>query len=342
MSKRVLITGANGAIGKECVKLLAEGKTDYSIRCLVHNKQRTKKRIGRYSNILELIEGDLTKPETLEKLTKEVDFVIHLAAVIPPIAHKNPKLAYNVNVGGTKNLIEALEKNSPNAFLLFASSITVYGDRLNTPNIKVGDKLKESLNDGYGKAKIEAEKLIQQSKINWTIFRLTGIIDPKLNKPDPLMFHMPLNTNLEICTTLDCARAFVNSLEHQKELSHKIFNLGGGSTCQVVFKDFLAEAFERSGLGPLNFPNGAFATANFHCGFYSDSDLLNNIVGFQKETLQDYYTQMEAAIPAWQKFFAKLFSPVIKQAMLKSSKPYKAFKTKNAEGIKQFFTSQNR
>jgi len=44
--------------------------------------------------------------------------------------------------------------------------------------------------------------------------------------------------------------------------------VAGGETCRAKFKDFLGTAFKVSGLGKVNFPGGAFGTANFHCGYY--------------------------------------------------------------------------
>ena len=337
MKKNVLITGGNGAIGKEAVKFLSDKSDLYNITCLVHNEAKAKKRIGRYQSQMNFVAGDITKSKDLESVTKNVDFVIHLAAIIPPLADKKPDLAYEVNVVGTQNLIKAIEKNSPNAFFLYSSSISVYGDRVSKPNIKVGDPLSPSMDDEYGQTKVETEKLIQESNLDWTIFRLSGILDPKLNGPNPLMFHMPLETSFEICTTRDCGRAFVNALEHREQLSKRIFNLAGGESCRAIFSDFLNVALKLGGLGKCDFPEGAFAKTNFHCGYYVDGNDLEEIVHFQQDTKEDYFEMMADAIPEWQKISARLFRPIIKWGMLQTSDPWKAKRSKDKYGMKRYF-----
>jgi len=337
MKKRILVTGGSGAIGKEAIKLLADQTENYEVFCLVHNQARAEKRIGKYKTKIKFVQGDITRLSSIEPHTHNLEYVIHLAAIIPPLADQKPELAQAVNFNGTKNLIELIEKNSPNAFFLYSSSISVYGDRLNTPDIKVGDKLIASMGDAYGQTKIDTEKIIQESSLKWSIFRLTGIMDPKLNSPNALMFHMPLKTNFEICTTRDCGRAFVNALIHENELKNTIFNLAGGESCRAPFHEILSTAFGISGMGKLNFPEGAFATANFHCGYYADGDDLENIVHFRKDTKEDYFRMMGEAIPEWQKLSAKLFAPIVKWAMLQTSDPWKAKKSNDKYGMKRYF-----
>jgi hypothetical protein len=62
---------------------------------------------------------------------------------------------------------------------------------------------------------------------------LTGIFDPR-QKLDPLLFHMPLNTCIEMATTRDTGYALVEALEHVAELQGRTFNLGGGEKCPVT------------------------------------------------------------------------------------------------------------
>lgn len=336
MKKTVLVTGATGAIGKEVIKHLV-ALNNYQVYALVRSSKQVKSRIGKYAHKINLIYGDITKPKSLDKIPAGMDHVIHLAALIPPVADKKPELAQQINVRGTSNLIEHLEKKSPHAFFQFSSSISVYGDRIENPNIKVDDELKSSDYDEYGQSKIDTEKLIQKSKLKWVIYRLSGILDPELNAPDPLMFHMPLNTHFEMCTTRDCGRAFVNALEKADLLSGRVFNLAGGETCRATFDEFLSSAFQVSGLGKLDFPKQAFAEKNFHCGYYVDGAELEHILHFQQDSKEDYFNLMKQALPKWQILAAKLFAPIIKWFMLQSSDPWKAWKKKDPEGMKRFF-----
>lgn len=317
--KSVLLTGASGTVGFEVLKQLVE--TDkYSITVFDKKTKAAVKKLQKYSDKVELIYGDITVAKDVEKIAINKDVVIHLAAIIPPLADDNPQLAARVNTGGTKLLIKAFEQYSPEAFFIYSSSISVYGDRLKSPFIKVGDALIPSKGDEYAKTKIAAEDLLKKSNLDYTIFRLAAIMGG--HKMSKLMFHQPLDTSLEIATPRDTARAFVKAIPKQKQLSKKVFNLGGGENCRTTYKDFLARSFAIYGLGSFNLPPKAFAEKNFHCGFYTDGDELDDLLNFRKDSLADYFAAEKANFSAIKKFGASLFRKPIKWYLLKQSEPY--------------------
>jgi nucleoside-diphosphate-sugar epimerase len=69
-----------------------------------------------------------------------------------------------VNATGTRHLVEYLKQHSPNAFFIYASSVSVYGDRLTDAMIRVGDPLLPSVADEYPKTKIEAKKIVMDTQ----------------------------------------------------------------------------------------------------------------------------------------------------------------------------------
>ncbi|HLV42388.1 MAG TPA: NAD(P)-dependent oxidoreductase, partial [Brumimicrobium sp.] len=285
---KILLTGGSGAVGQNVLKQLCENKDNEIVAFDVKNK-RTQKFYKSFSNKITVHYGDISKKEDVVALAKDIDFVIHLAAIIPPLADLNPSLAFKVNVEGTRNLINALEEHSKNAFFLYASSVSIYGDRLNDPLIKVGDPLDPSEGDEYAKTKIKAELAVQNSQLDWSIFRLSAIMGTDNHKISNLMFHMPLETSMEITTPKNTGRAFANAVNHKAELSKRIFNLGGGEECRISYREFLTRSFKVFGLGKLNFPENSFANHNFHCGYYADGDDLENILHFRKDTITSYF-----------------------------------------------------
>jgi nucleoside-diphosphate-sugar epimerase len=330
----VLLTGASGTVGSEVLKQLAAMK---NIRLTVFDKQsgRTKKIFATYKNNVEIIYGDLCNEEDISNIPLNLDAVIHLAAIIPPLADEKPDLTHKVNVLGTKALIERLEATSPNVFLLYSSSISVYGDRLKSPFINVDDPLNPSENDIYAESKIEAEKLIRNSHLTWSIFRLAAIM--KNHKISKLMFHMPLSTKLEICTPTDTAKAFTEAVFKRNQLNQKIFNLGGGESCCTTYEDFLERSFGIFGLGALNFPKLAFANRNFHCGFYEDGYLLDEILHFRNDTLETYFEQQKKTIPLAIKILAFTFRSFLKKFLLIQSEPYNSIRKNNKSLMQLFF-----
>lgn len=334
MKKHILLTGASGSVGYEILQQLIS-KKQYHITVFDIKSKNSQKKLKKFNNKCNIIYGDISSKSDVDKITKNQDVVLHLAAIIPPLADDSPPLAEKVNVQGTKNLIESLQKNSPQAFFVYSSSVSVYGDRVKNPNIKVGDPLIPSEGDEYAVTKITSENILRNSRLNWTIFRLSAIMgNHKISK---LMFHMPLETSMEICTPKDTARAFVNSIEQQAILSNKIFNLGGGISCRLTYRELLSQSFKIFGLGALNFPEKAFAEKNFHCGNYIDGDDLEAILHFRRETKEDYFNKVASELNPIIKIFTICFRCIIKKILLLKSEPYRAYHQKNTVMIKRFF-----
>ncbi len=254
--KKILLTGASGTVGIETLQHLVE-HTDYEITVFDLKTQNSVKKLAPFRSRVEIMYGDISNRQEVLKVAQDKDVAIHLAAVIPPLADIDPEMAYSVNVRGTENLIYALEKNSPDCYLIFSSSISVYGDRMKNPQICITDILQPSPGDQYGETKVLCESLIRKSKLSWSIFRLAAIMgNHKISK---LMFHMPLDTPMEICTPKDTGRAFAKAIEKQKKLEKQIFNLGGGADCVITYESFLDKMFAEFGLGEADFPQKAFA-----------------------------------------------------------------------------------
>lgn len=336
---RVLITGGSGTVGQIVLKKLCKNR-EYEVTAFDLKTKQSQKFYKPFQDSIKVCYGDLSNKEDVLSISKKVDFVIHLAAIIPPLADENPSLAHKVNVVGTQNLISSLELHSPDAFFLYASSVSVYGDRLENPLIRVGDLLVPSLGDEYAKTKIKAEKLVQESKLLWSIFRLSAIMGTDNHKISGLMFHMPLSTSLEITTPEDTATAFVNAIAKSELLDQRIFNLGGGEQCRITYQEFLSNSFSIFGLGALDFPEHAFAEKNFHCGFYSDGDELEKILAFRNDTIESYFKKVENSVSLLKKSATHIFSKIIKSYILKQSEPLKAYMEDDDILIQRFFTQK--
>jgi len=333
---KILLTGASGTVGFETLQHLVQNP-DYEITVFDLRTRKSENVLAPFYKRVEILYGDISNPEALEKASQNKDVVIHLAAIIPPIADDDPALAYRVNVTGTENLVRALEKHSPDCHLLFSSSISVYGDRITNPEIYVGDRLKASPGDEYGETKIRCERIICQSNLSWSVFRLAAIMgNHKISK---LMFHMPLDTSLEICTPQDTGRAFANAVEFKSELQNQIFNVGGGKDCVISYRLFLKKMFEEYGLGDINFPEKAFAEKNFHCGIMQDGHKLEEIIHFRRQTLADYFGMVNQQVHPLQKRLTFLLKSVIKRWLLSQSEPYAAYRKQNKTEIEHFFNS---
>lgn len=124
-SRLVLVTGGCGFIGSNLIDYLLE--QGYQVRILDNLEVNSAKYLARQP--VELIVGDIRDYATVTKAVDGVWGVVHLAAqtgVIPSI--ENPWLDYEVNIGGTLNLLRASTEHQVKRFI-FASSNAPVGEQ---------------------------------------------------------------------------------------------------------------------------------------------------------------------------------------------------------------------
>lgn len=154
----ILVTGGSGFIGQYLVKELLDHK--------YHVKILTRKEISEAENV-EVIKGDITKPETLNEAFHNVDAVFHNAAYAADYGKK--RMIYEVNVKGTYNVVKMCEKNNINR-VVYTSSAGVYGFP-NTGELITEDSAKKPMNP-YQKSKLEGENIfLNHSNLKTSIIR---------------------------------------------------------------------------------------------------------------------------------------------------------------------------
>lgn len=181
MKKVFIITGANGFLGNNIVRKLVEDK-DNEVRALVLPNDKINALDGLNCKIYE---GDVTKKNSLHDVfeveEKDVElYVIHCAAIVYIKSKYNPNM-YEVNVNGTKNIIEkVLEKN---AKLVYVSSVHAITEK---PNHEVITEIKDfdpnKVEGQYAKTKAEMAKyvleMVKNKNLNACIVHPSGIIGP--------------------------------------------------------------------------------------------------------------------------------------------------------------------
>ena len=124
---KILVTGGAGFIGSNlCEFLLNCG----SSICFDNFSTGKKNNISTFLNHknFKLIEGDIRNLEYCQKATKNIDFVLHQAALgSVPRSIKDPITTNEVNITGFLNMLVASRENKVKRFIYAASSST-YGD----------------------------------------------------------------------------------------------------------------------------------------------------------------------------------------------------------------------
>ena len=173
----ILITGANGFIGRHLIKKLIDEADSRGIS-----------RITALDLSLELVEdhplikkmsGSFADPEILTSALEKypADCVFHLASVPSGLAQSNYSLGVNVNIQGTMALLEKLKDQGNLPTLIFASSIAVYGK---PATAEVNDDTLPTPNLTYGSQKVIGETLVadfvRRGWIKGCSLRLPGIV----------------------------------------------------------------------------------------------------------------------------------------------------------------------
>jgi nucleoside-diphosphate-sugar epimerase len=124
--KKVLVTGGAGSMGRLVTNnLISMG---YFVKIFDLPSANFE---GFNTNKSEIIKGDLNSLEDISNSINDVDSVIHLAAILPPVANIKIELANKVNVDGTKNLVNCIELSKLDIHLIFSSSVSIYGKNIN-------------------------------------------------------------------------------------------------------------------------------------------------------------------------------------------------------------------
>jgi 2-alkyl-3-oxoalkanoate reductase len=166
---RVLVTGAGGFVGRAVSKRLMQA--GWTVRALLLPNEDTEVPEG-----VEVVRGDITKPETLPAAFADCATAIHLAAItgygVPWEACKR------VNIDGTRNVAEAAMAAGVE-HLVHMSSVAVYG---RVPEVVLDESAAHrSINDPYGDTKIAAEVIVREAEakgLGLTILRPTVIYGP--------------------------------------------------------------------------------------------------------------------------------------------------------------------
>lgn len=106
--KKILVTGGAGTIGSNLVDLLAEGGArEIVVLDNFVRGRRANLAQALPSGVVEIVEGDIRDAATVRKVTEGADLVFHLAAIRITQCAEEPRLANEVLVDGTFNVLEA-------------------------------------------------------------------------------------------------------------------------------------------------------------------------------------------------------------------------------------------
>jgi UDP-glucose 4-epimerase len=249
--KRLLLIGGAGLIGSHTLDLLVQ--EDVGEIVVYDNFVR-----GTQENIADALRdprvriydvgGDICQTDILDSAMKGIDGVFHFAALWLLQCHDYPRSAFDVNVAGTFNVLEACQRNGV-ARLVYSSSASVYGDALEEP---MTEDHPFNNRNFYGATKIAGEAMArafhhrfgldyvglrymnvygprQDYRGNYVsvIMRILDYIDQNRN---PVLFGDGSQA-YDFVYVADCARA--NILAMKAESTDAFYNVGSGRKTSI-------------------------------------------------------------------------------------------------------------
>lgn len=233
---RVLITGGAGYVGTTLTAALLE--KGHFVRCYDVLTFGGDPLIPFFrNNKYEFVKGDIRDGENLRKCLQDIDIIIHLAAIVGyPACKKDPEMALQVNLNGTKILNLARQRQQP---IIFASTGSSYGALVD--DVCTEDTPLNPLTV-YGRTKGEAEKILMDAG-NVVAYRFATAfgLSPRLRLDllvNDFCYQAVRNRSLVVYEAYfkrtfihvqDMARAFIHAIDNFDSIKDNIYNCGDNS-----------------------------------------------------------------------------------------------------------------
>jgi UDP-glucose 4-epimerase len=249
--ERALVTGGAGAIGSNLTDLLVKDGVGEVI--VLDNFVR-----GSHENLawamdsghVRLVEGDIRDRHLVNSLMKDIDVVFHQAAIRITQCAEEPRLAVEVMIDGTYNVLEAAVENDVRR-VVAASSASVYGLAETFPT---AENHHPYANDTlYGAAKTFNEGLLRSFHamygLDYVALRYFNVYGPRMDihgvytevlvrwmeriaAGQPLLINGTGSQTMDFIFTEDVARA--NLLAAKADVTDEVFNVASGTETSLL------------------------------------------------------------------------------------------------------------
>ena len=278
--RSVLIFGGAGFIGSNWAHRLLD-TSDAKVHIfdnlsrpgVRHNLESLQRKAGG-SGRLQITVADVRDAARVERAVRFATEIYHFAAqVAVTTSVDDPRLDFDINVGGTFNVLEAARKCGRNPFMLFTSTNKVYGQLVNRPVIArnshyeylSGSGISESqaldFHSPYGCSKGAADQYWHDYariySMPTVVFRMSCICGPRQFGTEdqgwvahflysalhrrPLVIYGDGRQMRDLLYIDDLLRAFEVAREHQQETRGQVFNVGGGPEHAISLLSLISE-----------------------------------------------------------------------------------------------------
>ncbi|MEM7434344.1 MAG: NAD(P)-dependent oxidoreductase [Myxococcota bacterium] len=292
MKHRVLVTGCCGNIGAHVVRALL--RRGYKVRGLDLETTSNRETAVGWNDSVDMQFGSICDAARVAEAVRDVDHVVHLAAMVPPATDVDQALGYAVNVVGTRTILRACEAAAGSPRLTFTSTAAIWGSNDPSRGPRRADE-PISPSDNYTRQKAECEEMLRASELDTVIFRIAMTPPVTLSAISPFVFDMHPDLRVEFTHPRDQALGIANSLALRDSVVGRTLLLGGGAKNRYHYREWLNLVFNAMGLPEV--PRSAFGDALFLTDWV-DSEESQAILDYQRHGLDDYLDEIRRELGA--------------------------------------------
>lgn len=301
---KILVIGGAGFIGSHIVEELIKEPVEeivvYDNFCR-GTKENLKEALKDSRVKIYDIGGDITQTDILDSAMKGKDYVIHLAALWLLQCYEYPRAAFDVNIRGTFNVLEACVNNKIKK-LVYSSSASVYGDALEIPMTEdhpynnrtfygatkiAGEHMCRAYNERYGLDYVGLRYMnvygARQDYHGAYVAVVMKILD-RIDQGLPPIVYGDGSQSYDFIYVSDIAKANICALK--ADVTDKFYNVGMGrktsikELCETIIKITDSELeiqYEPSGQTFVTNRIGSTKKAAEEIGFVADIELVEGL-----------------------------------------------------------------
>jgi UDP-glucose 4-epimerase len=296
---RVLITGGAGAIGSNlCDLVVRAGARDIVVLDNFVRGRRDNLAWSLANGPVQLVEGDICDRDLVDAVTEGIDIVFHQAAIRITQCAEEPRLAKDVMVDGTFNVLESAVRHEVGK-VVAASSASVYGLAESFPTTEAHHPY---ANDTlYGAAKVFNEGLLRSFHamygLDYVALRYFNVYGPRMDihgvytevlvrwmeriqSGRPPLIMGDGSQTMDFVYIPDVARA--NLLAAEADVTDAVYNVASGTESSLL--DLAEKLLEVMGADDLEIEFGPERAVNKVPRRLADTTSARRDLGFTAET----------------------------------------------------------